>query len=61
LWSDGSEEFVYGDKKEIKNELLFSECTKKDYRIRVNLVEGEYNQDVIKELVFLNNLVVGKI
>ena len=33
----------------------------KDYRIRVNLVEGEYSQDIIKELVFLNNLVVGKI
>ena len=61
LWLDGAEEFVYGNKKEIKNELLFSECTKKDYRIRVNLVEGEYSQDIIKGLVFLNNLLVGKI
>ncbi len=52
---------VYGDEKEIKNELLFSECAKKDYRIRVNLVEGEYNQEAINELVFLSNLVVGKI
>ncbi len=52
---------VYGDEKKIKNELLFSECAKKDYRIRVNLVEGEYNQEAINELVFLSNLVVGKI
>jgi len=52
---------IYGDEKEIKNELLFSECAKKDYRIRVNLVEGEYNQDAINKLVFLSNLAVGKI
>ncbi len=52
---------IYGDEKEIKNELLFSECAKNNYRIRVNLVEGEYNQDAINELVFLSNLAVGKI
>ncbi len=52
---------IYGDEKEIKNELLFSECAKNDYRVRVNLVEGEYNQDAINELVFLSNLAVGKI
>jgi len=51
----------YGDEMEIKNDLLFSECAKKDYRIRVNLVEGEFNQEAIDALVFLSNYVVGKI
>lgn len=51
----------YGDEMEIKNDLLFSECAKKDYRIRVNLVEGEFNQESTDALVFLSNYVVGKI
>ncbi len=52
---------IYGDEKEIKNELLFSECAKNDYRVRVNLVEGEYNQESIEKIVSLSNLAVGKI
>ncbi len=51
----------YGDESEIKNELLFSECAKKDFRVRVNLVEGEYNQESIEKIVFLSNLVIGRI
>jgi len=51
----------YGDKMEIKNDLLFSECAKNDYRIRVNLVEGEFNQKSIDALVLLSNYAVGKI
>jgi len=51
----------YGDEKEVKNDLLFSECAKKDFRIRINLVEGEYTKESIEELVFLSNLVIGKI
>jgi len=51
----------YGESSEIKNDLLFSECAKKDFRIRVNLVEGEYNQESINAVVFLSNNVVGKI
>ena len=51
----------YGEENEIKNELLFSECAKKDFRIRVNLVEGEFNQGSIERIVFLSNLVSGKI
>lgn len=51
----------YGDESEIKNELLFSECAKKDYRVRVNLVEGEYNQESIEKIVFLSNFAIGKI
>ena len=51
----------YGDEMEIKNDLLFSECAKKDYRIRVNLVEGEFNQKSIDALVLLSNYAVGKI
>ena len=51
----------YGDEMEIKNDLLFSECAKNDFRIRVNLVEGEYSQDAINKLVFFSNLTVGKI
>ena len=51
----------YGEENEIKNELLFSECAKKDFRIRVNLAEGEFNQESIERIVFLSNLVSGKI
>jgi len=51
----------YGDEMEIKNDLLFSECAKNDFRIRVNLVEGEYSQDAINKLIFFSNLTVGKI
>ncbi len=51
----------YGDELKTKNDLLFSECAKKDYRIRVNLVEGEFNQESTDALVFLSNYVVGKI
>lgn len=51
----------YGESNEIKNDLLFSECAKKDFRIRINLVEGEYNQESINTIVFLSNKVVGKI
>ena len=51
----------YGDENEIKNDLLFSECAKEDFRIRVNLIEGEYNQESVEKMVFLSNMVVGKI
>lgn len=51
----------YGENNKIKNDLLFSECAKKDFRIRVNLVEGEYNQESINTVVFLSNMAVGKI
>jgi hypothetical protein len=51
----------YGDEMGIKNDLLFSECAKNDYRIRVNLVEGEFNQKSIDALVLLSNYAVGKI
>ena len=51
----------YGDEMKIKNDLLFSECAKNDYRIRVNLVEGEFNQKSINALVLLSNYAVGKI
>ena len=51
----------YGDEFEIKNDLLFSECAKNDFRIRVNLIEGEYNQDAINKLIFFTNLTIEKI
>ena len=51
----------YGDEMKIKNDLLFSECAKNDYRIRVNLIEGEFNQKSIDALVLLSNYAVGKI
>jgi len=51
----------YGEGNEIKNDLLFSECAKNDYRIRVNLIEGEYSQESIEKIVFLSNKVTGKI
>ncbi len=49
------------DEMKIKNDLLFSECAKKDYRIRVNLVEGEFNLKSIDALVLLSNYAVEKI
>jgi len=52
---------MYGEEKEIKNDLLFSECAKKDFRIRINLVDGEYNQESIEKIVYFSNLVTGKI
>ena len=51
----------YGDELKTKNDLLFSECAKNDYRIRVNLIEGEFNQKSIDALVLLSNYAVGKI
>jgi len=51
----------YEESSEIKNDLLFSECAKKDFRIRINLVDGEYNQESINMIVFLSNNIIGKI
>ena len=51
----------YGEESEIKHDLLFSECAKQDYRIRVNLVEGKYNEQSINNVVLLSNLAVGRI
>lgn len=51
----------YGEENEIENNLLFSECAKEDYRIRVDLVEGEFDENAVEKIVFLSNLVVGKI
>ena len=51
----------YGEDNEIKNDLLFSECAKNDFRIRINLTEGEYNQEKVERMVFLSNLIIGKI
>lgn len=50
----------YGDEMEIKNDLLFSECGKNDYRVRINFI-GKYNQEAIDTLIFLSNSAVGKI
>ena len=51
----------YGEEKEFKNNLLFSECAKEDFRVRVNLVEGEFSESAIEKIVFLSNSVMGKI
>ena len=51
----------YGNEDQIKNDLLFSECAKKDFRIRINLIEGEYNQKNVENIVFLSNIVISKI
>lgn len=50
----------YGDEMETKNDLLFSECANKDYRVRINFL-GKYNQEAIDTLIFLSNSAVGKI
>lgn len=51
----------YGDEKETKNDLLLSECAKEDFRVRINLIEGEYKQESIETIVFLSNLIMNKI
>jgi len=51
----------YGDEQEIKNDSLFAECAKKDYKIRINFGRGNYNQESIDMLVYLSNQTVGKI
>ena len=50
----------YGNESKIRNDLLFSECAKEDYRIRVNL-SGEYNKESESILVSLSNSAVGRI
>lgn len=51
----------YENDSEVKNDLLFSECAKDDFRIRVNLIEGEYSQEAINNVIFFSNSIVGKI
>lgn len=50
----------YGEEMQVKNDLLFSECGKEDYRIRINFL-GKYDQGAIDTLIFLSNSAVGKI
>jgi hypothetical protein len=52
---------VYGDQNVRKNDLLFVECAKQDYRVRVNHMHGEHNQEAIDMLVYLSNSMMGKI
>ena len=51
----------YGNDEEIKMDLLFSECAKEDYRIRVNLIDGEYNKNSFEKIILLTNLTLEKI
>ena len=51
----------YGEDSSIQSDLLFSECAKNDYRVRINLVEGDFNQDSIQNMILLSNTVTEKI
>lgn len=42
-------------------DLLFSECAKDNYRIRINLSEGEFNEDALDAMVLFSNLVIDQI
>ncbi|HET9010135.1 MAG TPA: hypothetical protein VFN17_08460 [Nitrosarchaeum sp.] len=46
---------------ESSNDLLFSECAKDGYRIRINLTEGEYSEKTIETMIFFSNLVIEQI
>lgn len=46
---------------ESSNDLLFSECAKDNYRIRINLVEGEYSKKTIETVIFFSNLIMEQI
>ena len=50
----------YGDEVKIKNDLLFAECVKNDYRVKVNVI-ARYNQEAINNLVLISNSVIDKI
>jgi len=50
----------YGEEMQVKNDLLFSECGKEDYRIRINFL-GKYDQGAIDTVIFLSNSAVEKI
>jgi hypothetical protein len=50
----------YAEGMQVKNDLLFSECGKDDYRITINFI-GKYDQSAIDTLIFLSNSAVGKI
>ena len=52
--------YYYGKEMQVKNDLLFSECGKEDYRIRINFL-GKYDQGAIDTLIFLSNSAVEKI
>jgi hypothetical protein len=52
---------VYGDQNVRKNDLMFAECSKEDYRVRINHMHGEHNQEAIDMLVYLSNTMMGKI
>jgi len=47
-----------GDKK---FDLLFAECSKDGYRIRINLVDGKYNEESTEAMIMFSNKVVEQI
>ena len=52
---------LYGKEDSKKNDLLFSECSKDNYRIRVNLSEGKYSEKSIESVIMFSNQVVEQI
>ena len=50
----------YGDEVKIKNDSLFAECAKNDFRVKVNAIT-RYNQEAIDNLVLVSNSVIDKI
>ena len=53
---------LYGEKENSnKFDLLFSECSKDNYRIRVNLVEGEFSEDGIEAIILFSNKAIEQI
>lgn len=53
---------LYGEKENSnKFDLLFSECSKNNFRIRVNLAEGEFSDDGIESVISFSNQVIEQI
>ena len=52
---------LYGKEDSKKNDLLFSECSKDNYRIRINLSEGKYSEKSIESVIMFSNQVVEQI
>lgn len=51
---------MYGEEND-KFDLLFTECAKDSYRIRINLAEGKYSDESIKSMTMFSNQVIEKI
>ena len=48
---------MYGEQSNNKFDLLFTECAKDTYRIRINLSEGKYSEESVKSMTEFNQVI----